>query len=184
MSEFQTRAFTYRISKYLRNHEASLALFLAAYGAFYLSSVILSRWTIADWGNDVTSYPPTVINTLLPRSFIAPIFFITSLPALIIGAVMLCFYSIRGIKPEVPNSKQYIAILLTSFGFIYQVIGAWPLQQLSNFPWPWQKQIASYGAVFAWTLYLLSLAVLAVGVLSLYKHSHIYHQQHSELPTE
>jgi hypothetical protein len=178
MSDLQKGTFTYRISNYIECHEASLALFLAAYGVFYLSSVILSRWTLADWGKDVTSYPPTVINTLLPRSFIDPIFFITSFSALIIGAIMLCFYSIRGIN-SVSYDKQYIAVLLTAFGFIYQVIGAWPLQQSEDFPWQWQKQISSNGPVFTWTLYLLSLIVLLIGVISLYKHSQIYHQRHS-----
>ncbi len=179
MSEFQPRVFAYRISNYLRNHEASLALFLAAYGVFYMSSVILSQWTITDWGKDMTSYPPTAINTLLPRSFIDPIFFLTSFPALIVGAFMLCFYCIRGIKPEVSHNKQYIAILLTAFGFIYLVIGAWPLRQPEDFPWQWQKHISNNGPVFTWILYLLSLIILLIGTVSLYKHSKIYHQKHS-----
>jgi hypothetical protein len=155
-----------------------LALFLAAYGAFYLSSVILSRWVIADWGKDITSYPPSAVNTLLSRSLIDPIFFVTSFPALIIGAAMLCSYSIRGITPKASDNKQYVAILLTAFGFTYQVIGAWPLEQLKDFPWQWQKQIILNGSIFAWILYILSLAVLFVGVVSLYKHSVIYHKKY------
>jgi hypothetical protein len=179
MSELHKRIYFHRISKYMKSHKASLALFLAAYGVFYLSSVILSRWVMADWGKDITSYPPSAINTLLPRSFIDPIFFVTSFPALIIGAVLLCSYSIRGITPKAPDNKQYVAILLAAFGFTYQVIGAWPLEQLKDFPWQWQKQIAMNGPVFTWTLYLLSLVVLLIGVLSLYKHSQIYQQKHS-----
>jgi hypothetical protein len=179
MSELHKQTYTYRISNYVKTHEASLALFLAAYGAFYMSSVILSRWTITDWGKDITSYPPTAIATLLPRSFIDPIFFVTSLPTLIIGVGMLCAYSIHGITPKAPNDKQYIAILLTAFGFTYQVIGAWPLEHLKDFPWQWQKQIANNGPVLTWSFYLLSLVVLLIGVLSLYKHSQIYHQKHS-----
>jgi hypothetical protein len=162
----------------MKSHEASLSLFLAAYGAFYMSSVILSRWTLVEWGKDITSYPPTVINTLLPRSFIDPIFFVTSFPALIIGAGMLCAYSIRGITPKAPKDKQYVSILLTAFGFTYQVIGAWPLEQLNDFPWQWQKQIILNGSIFTWILYVLSLAVLLFGVVSLYKHSVIYHKKH------
>jgi hypothetical protein len=179
MSELQKRTYTYKISNYVKRHKTSLALFLAAYGVFYMSSVILSRWNIADWGKDITSYPPTAIITLLPRSFIDPIFFVTSFPALIIGALMLCAYSIDGINPNTPEDKQYIAILLTVFGFTYQVIGAWPLEQLKDFPWQWQKQIASNGPILTWSFYLLSLLVLLVGVVSLYKHSQIYHQKHS-----
>lgn len=171
--------YTYKVSDYLKNHRVPLGLFLAAYGAFYLSSVILSRWTIADLGKDITGYPPSSINTLLPRSFIGPIFFVTSFPALIIGAAMLCAYSIRGISPDNIDDKERVAILLTAFGFAYQIIGAWPLGHLIDFPWQWQKQIISNGPIFAWILYLLSLVVLLIGVFSLYKHSRIYHQKHS-----
>jgi hypothetical protein len=178
MSELDKRTCTYRISNYVKSHEASLALLLAAYGIFYMSSVILSSWTIADWGKDITSYPPTAFNTLLPRSFIDPIFFVTSFPALIIGAGMLCYYSIHGINSKAPNEKQYVAILLTVFGFTYQVIGAWPLEQSKDFPWQWQRLIASNGPVLTWIFYLLSLLVLLIGVVSLYKHSQIYYQKH------
>ena len=169
--------FTYRISNYVKRHNVSLGLFLAAYGTFYLSSVLLSRWTISDWGKDITGYPPSAINTLLPRSFIDPIFFVTSFPALIIGAAMLCAYSIREICPEAVDNKEYVAIVLTAFGFAYLVIGAWPLGQKDVFPWEWQKQIVANGTVFAWALYILSLIVLLVGAVSLYKHSLIYHQK-------
>lgn len=179
-SQKQTN-YKYMIPNYIKSHSASLGLLLAAYGAFYLSSVLLSRWTIADWGKDITGYPPSSINTLLPRSFIDPIFFVTSFPALILGAAMLCIYSIRGIRPEAAVNKQYVAILLTAFGFTYQVIGAWPLGHRIDFPWQWQKQIISNGTIFAWTLYILSLIVMAVGGISLYKHSLIYHKLHPEL---
>jgi len=178
MSELHNRSIIYRISNYVKSHEVSLPLFLAAYGAFYMSSVILSGWTIVEWGKDITSYPPTAINTLLPRSFIDPIFFVTSFPALIIGAGMLCAYSMRGITPKARNDKQYVSILLTAFGFTYQVIGAWPLEKLKDFPWQWQKQIFLNGSIFTWILYVLSLTVLIFGVVSLYNHSVIYHKKH------
>src|SRR5665647_2559600 len=178
-SQKQTN-YAYRFSNYVKSHKVSLGLFLAAYGAFYLSSVILSDWTVTALGNEVTCYPPSFINPLLPRSFINPIFFVTSFPALIIGAAMLCFYSIRGIRPEAAVDKQYVAILLTAFGFTYLVIGAWPLGNPIDFPWEWQKQIVGNGGIFAWTLYILSLTVLAIGLISLYKHSQIYHKKHPE----
>ncbi len=166
-----------KFSIYGRSHKLSLGIFLASYGVFYLTSVLLSRWTIFDFGRDITNYPPSAINTILPRSFIEPIFFVTSFPALIIGAVMLGYYSLRGIIPEASPNKQYVAILLTSFGFTYQVIGAWPLENAVDFPWQWQKQIVLNGAFFAWILWLLSFAVLLVGVFSLYKHSVIYNRK-------
>jgi hypothetical protein len=173
--------YAIRISKYVGSHKVSLGLFLAGYGVFYLSSVVLSGWTITDWGNEITGYPPFFINPLLPRIFINPIFFVTSFPALILGATILCLYSIRGIRLETSINKQYVAILLTAFGFTYQVIGAWPLGNQINFPWEWQKQIVSNGTLFAWTLYGLSLVVLLIGGISLYKHSKIFHQKYPEL---
>jgi hypothetical protein len=183
-SVIHKQTYIYRISNYVKSHEVSLALFLAVYGAFYLSSVLLSRWTIFDWGKDITAYPPSSINTLMPRSIIAPIFFVTSFPALIIGVAMLCAYSIRGINPEATDDKQYVAIVLTAFGFTYHVIGAWPPVNVVDFPWEWQKQILNNGPIFAWTLYCLSLIAMVIGVFSLYAHSKIYHQKHPELHTE
>jgi hypothetical protein len=167
-----------RVSNYVSERRVSLGLFLASYGVFYLTSVLLSRWTLSDWGKDITGYPPSTINTVLPRSFIDPIFFVTSFSALIVGAIILSIYSLYRITPEASGDKQYVAILLTAFGFTYQVIGAWPLGKLVDFPWQWQKQIILNGSIFAWILYLLSLTVLFVGVVSLYKHSVIYHKKH------
>ena len=178
MSSDHKKTYVYRVSNYVPSHKVSLGLLLAAYGVLYLTSVLLSGWTVADLGKDVTVYPPSYIPTLLPRSFIDPIFFVTSFPTLIIGSLMLSLYSIRGISPQAAPDKQYVAILLTAFGFTYQVIGAWPLGNLNDFPWQWQKQIVRNGPIFAWTLYILSLGVLLVGVISLYKHSRIYHQKH------
>lgn len=172
---------TNRASNYMKDHKVAVGVFLAAYGVFYLSVVIMSGWTISDWGRDITVYPPSALNTLLPRSFITPIFFITSFPSLIIGTAILCFYSIRGLHSEVIDDKEHVSILLTAFGFTYQVIGAWPLGSMVDFPWQWQKQIVSYGSSFAWALYLLSLIVLVVGGVSLYIHSRIYHQSHHGL---
>jgi hypothetical protein len=169
--------YTNRIFEYVKRHQASLGSFLAFYGAFYLATVLLSGWTIFDWGKDITIYPHSALNTLLPRSFISPIFFVTSFPALIIGSSMLCVYSIRGITLLVVPAKQYVAILLTASGFTYLVIGDWPLK-LPEFPWLWQSQIAANGSIFSWTLYLLSLLALLIGVVSLYKHSRIYQQTH------
>jgi hypothetical protein len=172
------------ITDYLRSHKVSLSLLLATYGAVYLSSVILGGWTLSDWGKDITIYPPSAINALLPRSYINPIFFVTSIPALFIGTAALCIYSIRGIRSDAINHKQHIAILLTTFGFAYQVIGAWPLGNLVDFPWEWQKQIIQNGAILSWALYILSLTALVIGGISLYLHSRIYHQKHPELALE
>jgi len=76
--------------------------------------------------------------------------------------------------------SEHIAILLTVSGFAYQVLGAWPLQAAVDFAWDWQKQIMSYGVVFAWSLYLLSTVGLVVGAASLYVHSRDYHRRQRE----
>jgi hypothetical protein len=179
-SQNQTN-FAAKTASYLKNHYLSLSLLLAGYGALYLSSVVLGGWTMADWGKDVTKYPASSITPLLPRGFVDPIFFATSFPALFIGTIVLCVYSIRGIRPEIASHKEQVAVLLTAFGFAYQVIGAWPLGTLVNFPWEWQKQIMRNGPAFAWSLFNLSLAALVVGGISLYIHSRIWHQKHPEI---
>jgi hypothetical protein len=174
-------SFAAKTPSYLKTHYLSLSLLLAGYGALYLSSVVLGGWTISDWGKDVTEYPIAQITPLLPRGFIDPIFFATSFPALIIGTVVLCMYSIRGIRPEIASHKEQVAILLTAFGFTYQVMGAWPLGTIANFPWEWQKQIMRNGPAFAWALFSLSLAALIIGGASLFIHSRIWHQKHPEI---
>lgn len=169
------------VTDYLRSHRVSISLLLAIYGAVYLSSVILGDWTLSDWGKDLTIYPPSAITALLPRSFINPIFFVTSIPALFIGTAALCSYSIRGISADAVNHKEHIAILLATVGFTYQVIGAWPLGNLVDFPWDWQKLILQNGPVLSWALYLLSFLALVIGGTSLYLHSRIYHHKHPQL---
>ena len=180
-SDGQCQTYWQRISSYAKNHRVSVSLLLSAYGVIYLTSVVLGGWTLADWGKDVTGYPQPSILPLLPRGFINPLFFVTSLPALFIGTISLCIYRIRGISPKIVDNKEHVAILLTACGFIYQIIGTWPLGNLVDFQWEWQKQILRNGAAFAWSLYILSLAALLVGGTSVYIHSRIYHQRHPEV---
>jgi hypothetical protein len=179
-SETSNQASFHKMSHYVKNHMVMLSLFLAAYGTVYLSSVVLGGWTVSDWGKDVTGYPPPSISPFLPRSFINPIFFVTSFPALFVGTITLCIYSIRDINPQSPDHKQQVAMLLTASGFTYQVIGAWPLGILVDFPWEWQKQIIRNGTAFASSLYILSLIAFVVGGASLYVHSRIWHKKHPE----
>jgi hypothetical protein len=93
---------------------------------------------------------------------------------------MLCVISLRDLRAGTAVD-EHVAIALTAFGFAYQIVGAWPLQSTVDMPWIWQKQIMSYGSVFGWMLYVMSWVVLAVGAVSLYVHSRIYHQKHPEL---
>jgi|YelNatPaOPRAMG01_1025707.scaffolds.fasta_scaffold41270_4 hypothetical protein len=169
-----------RLTRYIRQHQVSLGVFLAAYGAFYLAVVIMGGWNLSEWGQDIFGSPQPAVHSLLPRSYISPIFFLTSLPALLIGATMLCVISLRDLRAGTAVD-EHVAIALTAFGFAYQIVGAWPLQSTVDMPWIWQKQIMSYGSVFGWMLYVMSWVVLAVGAVSLYVHSRIYHQKHPEL---
>jgi hypothetical protein len=170
----QTQTATNRLVRYVVNHQVSLGILLAAYGAFYLASVIMGGWTLSDWGRDVFTVPPSTIHAVMPRSFISPIFFVTSLPTLIVGAILLCDSCIGAIRFGLTVESQYAAVLLVVFGFAYLVVGAWPLQTVVDMPWVWQKQIISYGTFFAWMLYLLGVVVLAVGGASLWAHSREY----------
>ena len=180
----QRTGYLPRVSGYINTHKVSLGLFLAAYGVFYLASVVMSDWKISDWGTDTTMYPQFSVNTALPRSAIAPLFFVTSVPALLAGAVLLSLYCSRGLSTITVENRERVAIILTAFGFAYVIIGAWPLGSIVNFPWEWQKQIANNGAPFTWGLYILGLIVLFVGGISLYRGSKIYRQKHPEFSLE
>jgi len=173
-----------RVASYIAKYTVSLGLFLASYGVFYLSVVIMSGWTIADWGQDATTFAPFAISGWLPRSTFAQIFFATALPSLIVGAVLLAVYCIRGLTAQSVENRERVGIILTAFGFSYIILGSWPLGKQLDFPWDWQKQIFSYGAVFTWSLYLLGIAVLAVGAVTVYRCSVFYHRKHPEFAWE
>ncbi len=176
--------YTSSIAKYVSSHKVSLGLLLGAYGTFYLSSVVMSGWNVFDWGESLTSYPTFAINPLLPRSSIAPIFFFTSIPALLLGTIMLVTYSLKGLSDVTVEDRERVAFILVAFGLFYVIVGAWPLGNQVNFPWDWQKQIISNGPLFSWGLYILSLIVLLVGSISVYRCSKIYHRGHPTFSLE
>jgi hypothetical protein len=114
---------------------------------------------------------------LMPQwSFMVPVLFGAGL----IGMLILCVYCIKGIQPEAIGNKQYAAMLVAALGFVYQVIGAWPLWN-SAYPWLWQMEIASYGNLLVLPLFAVSLAALIVGGASLYIHSKIWRQRQAEI---
>jgi hypothetical protein len=169
------------LSSYVKSHLASLGTLLTAYGAFYLYTVIRTGWTPSDGFTEVHNYSSLVLQASVFSPYLIPLFFITSLPAVLIGIVMLCYYTVRVLRNGLTADSEHIAVFLTVCGFAYVVLGAWPLQEPVNLPWTWQKQIMVYGAGFAWMLYLLSVAMLVLGAVSLYVHSRAYHRAHPEL---
>jgi hypothetical protein len=175
----QTKTAPNPIAKYIRTHQVSLGTLLAAYGAFCLASVIMGGWTPQDWGKDVFTYPHTAIQAVMPRSFISPIFFVTSLPTLFVGAGLLCDCCVGAVRRGLTVRSRYAGVLLAVFGFSYLVVGAWPLQNVVDMPWGWQKQIMDFGAVFAWVLYLLGVLVLVVGGVCLWAHSRSFGRRES-----
>jgi hypothetical protein len=168
---------TSQFAGYLKAHKVSVSLLFATYGAVYLASVILTGWTIFDGATDVSGLPPLTYPGLLPRGAITPLFFVTSIPALIVGTVGLCLYCSRNINPNVITHEEHVAILLAVCGFVYVVVGAWPLQSRVDFAWEWQKGIVGNGLVFAWGLYLLGVASLLVGGVAIYRFSRIYRER-------
>ena len=103
-------------------------------------------------------------------SFLVPFLLVISL----IGSLMISVYCLRGIEPKRADNKEHAAVLATSLGFAYLVLGAWPLwTQL--YPWPWQEEIANYGNLLVFPLFVGSIIALFSGAVSLFIHSKIYH---------
>jgi hypothetical protein len=170
-----------RLSGYVKLHMASVGTLLFAYGAFFLYAVIRTGWIPSDGAIVTHSFSSLVLKAPMISPYLVPAFFVTSLPALLIGALMLCSYTVGVLRSGLTVDSEHVAVLLTVSGLAYVVLGAWPLQQATNFPWTWQKQIMDFGAGFAWVLYLLSVVMLVLGAASLYLHSRVYHRQHPEL---
>ena len=167
----RNRSYTNNIVTYLKVHQASLGSLLLLYGVFFLAAIIMSGWTPLAFSQDVFDYPSSTMPALMPRSYISIIFFVTSLSSLLIGIILLCTYTMNVLRFGITFDSEHVAILLTTIGFAYQVVGAWPLGNPADFQWEWQKQIMSYGPFFVWLFYLLSLVVLGLGAVSLYVHS-------------
>jgi hypothetical protein len=164
---------------YVKEHAASVGLLLAAYGAVYLTSALFSSWTLQNWVVAQNYMPAS--SSIIPHNVMNSAFFLTGFPALIVGTAILCGYTLTGIGAEKSGGKQPIAVILMVFGLGYQLIGAWPFFATVEFPWEWQKQIASYGVAFSGFLYALSVAVFLVGAVSLVLHSRLYHINHPSL---
>jgi len=172
---------TINVKSYVKMHLASLGTLLTVSGGFYLYSVIRTGWVPTDGVSEVHSFTSLALKAPVLNPYMIPAFFAVSLPIFLIGVIMLCYYTLSVLRNGLTADSEHVAILLTVCGFSYQVLGAWPLQESTNFPWTWQKQIMDYGSVFAWFLYILSVVMLVLGAVSLFMHSRAYHKLHPEL---
>ena len=173
--------YPHQISSYVKSHLASVGTLLTLYGGFYLFTVIRTGW-VPSYGIVVArEFASLALKAPIPNPYVIPAFFVTSFPALLIGVGMLCYYTFGVLRSGFTANSEHVAVLLIVCGFAYVVLGAWPLQEAANFPWTWQKQIMDYGVGFAWLLYLLSVFMLGVGLVSLFVHSRAYHLRHPKL---
>ena len=162
----------YAMANFVKEHQLSIGLLLIFFG-------VSDLWFVLP--NLYGTLPDLYVNWrafyfFMPEwKFTIPILLVISL----VGTLMLCVYSIRGIQPESVGNKEYAAILVTALGFTYQVVGAWPLWN-QQYPWPWQQQIANYGNLLVLPLFIGSLLALIIGAASLCIHSKIYHEKHPE----
>lgn len=170
-----------RIFNYINRHLVSLGALLLGYGVFYLFAVIRTGWTPGVWAMQIPRLESLALYPPVLNPYIIPIFFLTSLPSLILGTAILSSYSLRVLSSNVTVDSEHVAILLAVFGFSYQVLGAWPLQDMVDLPWTWQKQIIGFGSLFAWSLYILSVIALVIGSFSLFVHSREYRRCHPEI---
>jgi hypothetical protein len=171
---------TLNVKSYVKSHMALLGTLLTVSGGFYLYAVIRTGWVPLDGFSEIQSFSSLALKAPVISPYMIPAFFITSLPVFLIGVMMLCYYTVGVLRYGITVDSEHVAILLTVYGFAYQVLGAWPLQQAVNFPWTWQKQIMDFGPVFTWLLYLLSVVMLVLGAVSLFVHSRAYHRTRSK----
>jgi len=161
-----------QMANFVKKHQFSIGLLLVFFGVADLWFVMPNMYdALPGWP---VKWP--VFGYYMPLwRFTIPVLLIVSL----IGTLMLCVYCIRDIQPGRVDNKEYAAVLATALGFTYIVIGAWPLTS-QGYPWPWQTEIASYGNLLVFPLYIGSLIALIAGAASLYIHSKIYRQKHPE----
>jgi hypothetical protein len=167
----------YTIAKSVKNNQFSIGLLLVFFGIADLWFVMPNMYAglVGDWHIDWRFF-----YFYMPQwSFTVPILLILTL----VGTLILGMYSIMGIQSESIDNKQNAAIIVTSLGFTYQVIGAWPLWT-QWYPWQWQAEIARYGNWLVFSLFIGSLIAIVLGVASLYIHSKIYHKIHVDLATD
>jgi hypothetical protein len=155
-----------QLAGFLWSHQLPIGLSLT------LLALIDLCFIITNLDSDLGSFRGFYV-LVLQWSLVIPVLFAVTL----VGTLILCAYSMKGIQPQEGDHKEQVAILLAALGFTYQVIGAWPLWN-QPYPWQWQQEIARYGNLLVFPLFAGSLLALIVGAASLYIHSKIWHQNH------
>jgi hypothetical protein len=179
----------FRTEKFGKNHHLSIGIFLALFGIFVFGWVFFDSWTRIPFLQVLIGAAfnqlPVKAEVLAPMplgGLFGFTLFALSLFALIISAIILTV-NIKEEAATKPNQtsgltkktaeKLALSILLTAFGFTYQVIGAWPMWTQS-YTWDWQAQTALAGGFLVWLLFSISLFALAAGGVSLYQESKRY----------
>ena len=166
---YSQQNFASKMAKSVKSHQFSLGFLLVFFGVADLWFVIPNMYAglVGDWHIDWRFF-----YFYMPEWFFTvPILLLMTL----VGTLMLCVYCVRDIQPQSVDHKQQAAILVTSLGFTYQVIGAWPLWN-QWYTWQWQAEIARYGNLLVFPLYIGSLLALIIGAASLYIQSKKFRQ--------
>ena len=162
----------------LKEHQAPIGGALIACGGTYqIMNALLWGWWNAGIINPITG-PTFEQQVSLTLGFLAIPLFILSFSLAIAGVVLIITQKQEAQpSPSIPlkqilkvHKRITIGILLTAFGFTYQVIGAWVLWDQA-YPWAWQTEIAKYGSLLVWSLFILSIISLIVGATMLYQDS-------------
>ena len=165
-----------KIKNSLKEHQAPIGGALIAFGGTYqIMNALLWGWWNPGIIDSITG-PTFQQQVSLALGFLAePLFYLTTV--LIIAGVAVIWKQNMPPGPSVNLKESWkayrritLGILLTTFGFTYQVIGAWVLWDKA-YPWSWQTEIAKYGALLVWPLFILSLLALIAGATLLYQDS-------------
>ena len=148
------------VISFAKSHQLTIGLSLTILGVVDLWVIMPYLWiSAANWKGFYLVMPQW--NYTIPAL----------LTIILAGTLILCDYAIR-IPTQKNTDRKLIGILLASIGFVYVVIGAWPLWS-QPFPWPWQQEIAKYGNLLVLPLFVGSLLALTVGAGSLYVNSRL-----------
>jgi ABC-type transport system involved in multi-copper enzyme maturation permease subunit len=168
-----------RIKRSLGQRQPSIGGALIVFGVTYqIMNVLLWGW----WDVGIILSIPTFEQQIaLTLGFLAYPLFVLSFSLAAIGVALIVKQE-QEAKPSPSNplrerlkahKRITIGIILTPFGFTYQVIGAWVLWD-KPYPWVWQTEIAKYGDLLVWLLFILSLISLIVGATLLYQNSKLH----------